>query len=62
MKQYKEPSHFSLCLFIFIFFFILARAMSESVLKRLRQEAREKEVERKTKAFRREYIEKKIAK
>jgi len=54
MKQYKEPSHFSLCLFIFIFFFILARAMSESVLKRLRQEAREKEVERKTKAFRRE--------
>jgi hypothetical protein len=47
MKQYKEPSCSSFCLFIFIFFFILVRAMSESVLERLRQEARKKEVERK---------------
>jgi sensor domain CHASE-containing protein len=59
MKQYKEPSHFSLCLFIFIFFFILVGAMSESVLKRLRQKAR-KEVERKVEALRREQIEKEI--
>jgi hypothetical protein len=32
----------------------LIGAMSESVLKRLRQEARKKEVERKAKAFRKE--------
>jgi hypothetical protein len=38
----------------FHFFFILVRAMSESALKRLRQEAKEKEVERKIKIFRRE--------
>jgi hypothetical protein len=31
-------------------------AMSESVLERLRQEVREKEVENKTKAFKREHI------
>jgi hypothetical protein len=33
-------------------------AMSESVLERLRWEARNKEVERKTEAFRKEQIEK----
>jgi hypothetical protein len=38
----------------FYLFFILVRAMSESALKRLRQEAKEKEVERKVKFFRRE--------
>jgi hypothetical protein len=58
MKQYKKSSHFSFCLFIFIFFFILTRAMSESVLERLRWEAREKEVEKKVEAFRMEHIEK----
>jgi hypothetical protein len=32
----------------------MIRAMNESALKRLRQETREKEVERKTKTFRKE--------
>jgi hypothetical protein len=36
--------------------------MSESALKRLRQEVKEKEVERKVEAFRREQIEKGRAK
>jgi hypothetical protein len=36
LKQYEELSCFSSCLFIFIYLFILARAMSESALKRLR--------------------------
>jgi hypothetical protein len=40
MKQYKELLHSSFCLFVFIFFFILTRAMSESALERPRQEAR----------------------
>ncbi len=62
MKQYKNLSCFSFCLFIFIFFFILARAMSESALKRLWWEAREKEVEMKAEAFRKKKIEKEIAK
>jgi hypothetical protein len=35
--------------------------MSESVLERLRQEVKEKEVERKVKAFRKEHIEKERA-
>jgi hypothetical protein len=54
MKQYKEPSCSSFCRFIFIFFFILVGAMSESALERPKPEARKKEVERKAKAFRRE--------
>ncbi len=58
MKQYKELSRFSFCLFVFIFFFILVGAMNESALKRLRQKAREKEVERKGETLRREQIEK----
>ncbi len=53
-KQYKEPLHFSFYLFIFTYFFILIGAMNESVLERLRQEAREKEVKIKVEAFRRE--------
>ncbi len=57
LKQHKELLCFSFYLFIFTYF-ILIRAMSESVLKRLRRDAREKEVERKAKAFRREQIEK----
>jgi hypothetical protein len=36
--------------------------MSENVLERLRREAKEKEVQRKVEAFRREQIEKKRAK
>jgi hypothetical protein len=61
MKQYKELFlHFSFGLFIFIFFFMVARAMSESALERLRREARE-EVEIKAEAFRREHIKKKRA-
>ncbi len=51
MKHYKELLRFSLCLFIFILFFILVGAMSESALERLRKEAREKEVERKVEAL-----------
>ncbi len=47
---------------LFSFSFILARAMSENVLERLRREAKEKEVQRKVEAFRREQIEKKRAK
>jgi hypothetical protein len=43
-----------LCLFILVFFFVLVTAMSESALEKLRQEAKEKEVEIKAKAFRRE--------
>ncbi len=62
MKQYKESSHFSFCFFIFIFFFILAGAMKESVLERLRKEVRGKEVERKVEVFKKEQIEKKRAK
>jgi hypothetical protein len=54
MKQYKESSRSSFCIFIFIFFFMLTGDMSESVLERLRQEAKDKEVERKVEAFRRE--------
>jgi hypothetical protein len=61
MKQYKKPLHFSFYLFVGIFFFILARAMNESALERLKQEAKE-EVERKVEAFRREQIEKKRTK
>jgi hypothetical protein len=34
-------------------------AMNESALERLRQEVKEKEVEKKTEAFKREHIEKK---
>ncbi len=60
LKQYKESPRFSLRLFIFTYFFILIGAMSESVLKRLRQEVKE-EVERKTKAFRKEQIKKERA-
>jgi hypothetical protein len=62
MKQYMKLSRSSFYLFVFIFFFILVGATSESALERLRWEAREKEVERKVKAFRREHIEKKRAK
>jgi hypothetical protein len=51
MKQYKESSRSSFCLFVIIFFFILTGDMSESVLERLRQKARDKEVERKVEAF-----------
>jgi hypothetical protein len=58
MKQYKELLRSSFGLFVFIFFFIVARAMSESALERLRGEVRE-EVEIKAKAFRREHIKKK---
>jgi hypothetical protein len=36
MKQYKELSRFSFCLFVFIFFFILTSTMNESALERLR--------------------------
>jgi len=57
LKQYKEPPCFSFFLFIFIYF-ILIRAMSESALERLKQEAKEKEVEIIAKVFRREQIEK----
>ncbi len=58
MKQYKEPLRISFCFFIFIFFFILVGAMSESALNRLR-EVKEKEVEREVEIFRKEHIEKK---
>jgi hypothetical protein len=51
LKEYKEPLRFLFCLYLFIFFFILTRVMKESALKRLRQEAREKEVERKPKVL-----------
>ncbi len=56
MKRYKESSHSSFCFFVLIFFFILIGDMSESVLERLRQEARDKEVEIKVEVFRREQI------
>jgi hypothetical protein len=45
---------FLFCLFIFVYFFILIEATSESILKKLKQEAREGELERKVKAFIRE--------
>jgi len=43
--------------FVFAYFFILVKAMSESTLKNLRQEARKSELERKVEAFKREQIE-----
>jgi hypothetical protein len=55
----KKLSRSSFCFFVFIFFFIFVRAMSESALKRLRQEAREKEVEKKVQVSRSEQIQKK---
>jgi hypothetical protein len=58
LKQYKEPPQLSFSLFIFVHFFILIEAMSESALEKLRQEARKKKLERKAKAFRRKQIEK----
>ncbi len=59
LKQYSCVSH-SIFSF-FTQFFILIGAMSESVLERLRQEVKEKEVERKVKAFRKEHIQKERA-
>jgi hypothetical protein len=41
----------------FVYFFILSKATSESILKKLKWEAREKELERKVEAFRRGQVE-----
>ncbi len=60
MKHYKKTIVFH-CFFFFIFFFTLTGAMRKSALERLRCGTREKEVERKAEAFRKEHIEKKIA-
>ncbi len=58
MKQYKEPSQLSFCLFIFAYFFIFIKAMNEDILEKLKQKEREKKLERKTKAFRKKQIRK----
>jgi hypothetical protein len=60
MKQYKEPFHSSLCLFVFIFFFILIGTRSESALERLRREARETRLKEKLKLLRGNKLRKKI--
>jgi len=54
LKQYKKISQPLFSLFILVYFFILSKAMSENALKKLQQEPREKKLERKVEAFKRE--------
>jgi hypothetical protein len=56
LKQYKESPRFSLCLFIFTYFFILIGVMNESALERQKSK-REGGWERSW-SFRKEQIEK----
>jgi hypothetical protein len=53
LKQYKELSPYLSNFFILVLFLILSKAMSESTLKKLKREAREREVE----AIRKEQME-----
>lgn len=48
--------------FILVYFFMLLEAMSERALRKLRQETRVRELERKFEVFRRDQIEKNRAK
>jgi hypothetical protein len=54
LKQYKEPPQPLFYLLVLIYFFILLEVTSESTLEKLKQEARDRELERKVEAFRRE--------
>ncbi len=60
LKQYRISSQPLFCLFILVYFFILLKAISESALEKLRQETKEKELERKVEAFKREQIKEKM--
>jgi hypothetical protein len=57
LKQYKEPPQPLFYLLILVYFFILLEAMSESTFEKLKQEAMERELERKVEAFRRKHVE-----
>jgi hypothetical protein len=52
LKQYKEPPQPLFYFFNLVYLFISLEAMSESALKKLRRQARERELEKKAEAFR----------
>jgi hypothetical protein len=57
LEKYKESSHHLSYLFVLVYFSILLKATSEITLNKLKGEARERDLKRKTKVVRKEHVE-----
>lgn len=57
MESYEELSNPLSCLIILVYFFLPLEAMNDSALEKLKRETRERKLERKIKATRKEQVE-----